>query len=192
MDAASSRIVTVIKKGKPASKALKECSPGLEKLYKGVISNYASEVNADVQTRIEQLLAEVTAVGDGDLRVWASVTPDTLGVVADCINYLIQELITVIIRIQRTTATVAVDTSDFSEAIKAQKVTLETIARLVEEYRAFPGSTPESVRDIVAKTEQLNTFLTEGSTRIERIRRAMDVLYESVALYRLPQVDENE
>ena len=36
-----------------------------------------------LQAQIEKLLQEVSAVGDGDLRVQAEVTPDTLGVLAD-------------------------------------------------------------------------------------------------------------
>jgi len=38
---------------------------------------------AALQAQIEKLLQEVSAVGDGDLRVQAEVTPDTLGVLAD-------------------------------------------------------------------------------------------------------------
>src|SRR5690349_20976110 len=41
---------------------------------------------AALQAQIEKLLQEVSAVGDGDLRVQAEVTPDTLGVLADSFN----------------------------------------------------------------------------------------------------------
>src|SRR5205807_9958945 len=47
---------------------------------------------AALQAQIEKLLQEVSAVGDGDLRVQAEVTPDTLGVLADSVNYMIEEL----------------------------------------------------------------------------------------------------
>jgi len=45
-------------------------------------SNIGSDAAA-LQAQIEKLLQEVSAVGDGDLRVQAEVTPDTLGVLAD-------------------------------------------------------------------------------------------------------------
>src|SRR5581483_12291763 len=51
---------------------------------------------AALQAQIEKLLQEVSAVGDGDLRVQAEVTPDTLGVLADSFNYMIEELATVV------------------------------------------------------------------------------------------------
>src|SRR5579885_2382393 len=51
---------------------------------------------AALQAQIEKLLQEVSAVGDGDLRVQAEVTPDTLGVLADSFNYMIEELAKVV------------------------------------------------------------------------------------------------
>ena len=58
---------------------------------------------ATLQGQIEKLLQEVSAVGDGDLRVQAEVTPDTLGVLADSFNYMIEELAKVVGRVQATT-----------------------------------------------------------------------------------------
>jgi methyl-accepting chemotaxis protein len=55
-----------------------------------------------LQQQIEKLLTEVSAVGDGDLRVQAEVTPDTLGVLADSFNYMIEELAKVVGRVQAT------------------------------------------------------------------------------------------
>src|SRR4029079_3983223 len=57
---------------------------------------------ARLQAQIEKLLTEVSAVGDGDLRVQAEVTPDTLGVLADSFNYMIEELAKVVGRVQAT------------------------------------------------------------------------------------------
>jgi methyl-accepting chemotaxis protein len=61
----------------------------------------ATDANA-LQAQIEKLLQEVSAVGDGDLRVQAEVTPDTLGVLADSFNYMIEELGKVVGRVQAT------------------------------------------------------------------------------------------
>src|SRR5260370_21396096 len=57
---------------------------------------------AALQAQIEKLLQEVSAVRDGDLRVQAEVTPDTLGVLADSFNYMIEELAKVVGRVQNT------------------------------------------------------------------------------------------
>src|SRR5437588_7468182 len=65
---------------------------------------FSSNTNdaAALQAQIEKLLQEVSAVGDGDLRVQAEVTPDTLGVLADSFNYMIEELAKVVGRVQTT------------------------------------------------------------------------------------------
>ena len=71
----------------------------------GTFSSGASDSQdaATLQAQIEKLLQEVSAVGDGDLRVQAEVTPDTLGVLADSFNYMIEELAKVVGRVQATT-----------------------------------------------------------------------------------------
>src|SRR6266581_1822539 len=68
----------------------------------GVAFNSSGSDAAALQAQIEKLLQEVSAVGDGDLRVQAEVTPDTLGVLADSFNYMIEELAKVVGRVQTT------------------------------------------------------------------------------------------
>ncbi len=98
---------------------------------------------ATLQAQIEKLLQEVSAVGDGDLRVQAEVTPDTLGVLADSFNYMIEELAKVVGRVQATTFQVTNATrrlldrsAEVSSASDAQSVqisqTTEAVARLAD------------------------------------------------------------
>ena len=98
---------------------------------------------ATLQAQIEKLLQEVSAVGDGDLRVQAEVTPDTLGVLADSINYMIEELAKVVGRVQATTFQVTNATrrlldrsAEVAQASDAQAVqisqTTESVARLAD------------------------------------------------------------
>ena len=68
----------------------------------GTNYNSGSGDASALQAQIEKLLQEVSAVGDGDLRVQAEVTPDTLGVLADSFNYMIEELAKVVGRVQST------------------------------------------------------------------------------------------
>jgi len=77
---------------------------GLPAVGGSVRANATESPDAAVlQAQIEKLLQEVSAVGDGDLRVQAEVTPDTLGVLADSFNYMIEELAKVVGRVQATT-----------------------------------------------------------------------------------------
>ena len=98
---------------------------------------------ARLQAQIEKLLQEVSAVGDGDLRVQAEVTPDTLGVLADSFNYMIEELAKVVGRVQNTAVQVTTATrrlldrsAEVSQASEAQAMqiaqTSEAVARLAD------------------------------------------------------------
>ncbi|MBF6589739.1 MAG: HAMP domain-containing protein [Ktedonobacterales bacterium] len=108
---------------------------------KGATSD--SQDAAVLQAQIEKLLQEVSAVGEGDLRVQAEVTPDTLGVLADSFNYMIEELAKVVGRVQATTLQVtnatrrlldrSAEVAQASEA-QAQQIatTSEAVARLAD------------------------------------------------------------
>ncbi len=96
-----------------------------------------------LQAQIEKLLQEVSAVGDGDLRVQAEVTPDTLGVLADSFNYMIEELAKVVGRVQATALQVTNATrrlldrsSEVAQASEAQALqinqTSDAVARLAD------------------------------------------------------------
>jgi methyl-accepting chemotaxis protein len=98
---------------------------------------------AMLQAQIEKLLQEVSAVGDGDLRVQAEVTPDTLGVLADSFNYMIEELAKVVGRVQATTLQVTNATrrlldrsAEVAQASEGQSQqiaqTSEAVARLAD------------------------------------------------------------
>src|SRR5215467_9894419 len=98
---------------------------------------------AALQAQIEKLLQEVSAVGDGDLRVQAEVTPDTLGVLADSFNYMIEELAKVAGRVQATTFQVTNATrrlldrsAEVAQASDTQAIqisqTTESVARLAD------------------------------------------------------------
>jgi methyl-accepting chemotaxis protein len=102
-----------------------------------------SQDAATLQAQIEKLLQEVSAVGDGDLRVQAEVTPDTLGVLADSFNYMIEELAKVVGRVQATTFQVTNATrrlldrsAEVAQASEAQALqisqTTESVARLAD------------------------------------------------------------
>src|SRR5713101_2578172 len=100
---------------------------------------------AALQAQIEKLLKEVSAVGDGDLRVQAEVTPDTLGVLADSFNYMIEELAKVVGRVQAT----------------ALQVTNAT-RRLLDRSAEVAGATDTQVAQISHTTqavEELATFI---------------------------------
>lgn len=64
-----------------------------------------------LQSQVERLINEVSGVGEGDLRVQAVVTPDSLGTLADSFNYMVEELSRLIIEVMRVAGEVASSTT---------------------------------------------------------------------------------
>lgn len=128
---------------KPALTALRECDPELEAFVAWMIHHSAQPSFIDgaaLQAQIEKLLQEISIVGDGDLRVLAEVTPDTLGVVADSCNYLIEELAMVVHRIRETAPSVFNELRDILKSIGEQKKTIRGAAQTLD---AVAKSLPE-------------------------------------------------
>ncbi|GCE49320.1 methyl-accepting chemotaxis protein [Thermosporothrix hazakensis] len=96
---------------------------------------------AALQAQIEKLLQEVSAVGDGDLRVQAEVTPDTLGVLADSFNYMIEELAKVVGRVQSTAVQVTNATRRIldrsQEQTQASEAQVQQISQTTESVEAL-------------------------------------------------------
>jgi methyl-accepting chemotaxis protein len=115
---------------------------------------------ANLQAQIEKLLQEVSAVGDGDLRVQAEVTPDTLGVLADSFNYMIEELGKVVGRVQSTTMQVTTATrrildrsAELAQASEQQEVQIAQTTEAVEALATFIQTTARNAQ-LSAETAQ--------------------------------------
>ena len=68
----------------------------------------AKQVNDANQAAILRLMNELAEVADGDLTVQATVTEDITGAIADSVNFTIEELRNVVLRINQATAQVTV------------------------------------------------------------------------------------
>ncbi len=108
---------------------------------------------AALQAQIEKLLQEVSAVGDGDLRVQAEVTPDTLGVLADSFNYMIEELAKVVGRVQATavqvtngTRRILDRTAELAHATEAEVDQISQTTQAVEELATFIQNVAHNAR----------------------------------------------
>jgi methyl-accepting chemotaxis protein len=115
---------------------------------------------SNLQAQIEKLLQEVSAVGDGDLRVQAEVTPDTLGVLADSFNYMIEELGKVVSRVQSTTLQVTTATrrildrsAELAQASEQQEVQIAQTTEAVEALATFIQATARNAQ-LSAETAQ--------------------------------------
>lgn len=125
-----------------------------------VTSSSGAGEAATLQAQIEKLLQEVSAVGDGDLRVQAEVTPDTLGVLADSFNYMIEELAKVVGRVQATAIQVTNSTrrildrsSELAQASETQVAQISKTTQAVEALAVFIQNVAHNAR-LSAETAQ--------------------------------------
>src|SRR5579875_1261327 len=68
-----------------------------------------------LQGQVEKLVAEVSGVGEGDLRIKAEVTADALGVLADSFNYMVEELGSLVVRVKSVANEVEASTTMTSD-----------------------------------------------------------------------------
>jgi len=165
---------------------------------------------AALQAQIEKLLQEVSAVGDGDLRVQAEVTPDTLGVLADSFNYMIEELAKVVGRVQSTavqvtnatrrildrsadlaqaTETQVSQISQTSEAVEALAVFIQTVARnaqlsveAAQDALRNAANGQQAVRQTIEGMMLIRENVQETSKKIKRLGERSNEIGEIVRI----------
>src|SRR6266480_3971650 len=165
---------------------------------------------AALQAQIEKLLQEVSAVGDGDLRVQAEVTPDTLGVLADSFNYMIEELAKVVGRVQSTAVQVTNATrriidrsneltqasetqvaqiSQTTEAVEALAIFIQNVARnaqlsaeAAQEALRNANSGQRSVRQTIEGMVVIRENVQETSKKIKRLGERSNEIGEIVRI----------
>src|SRR5436309_2291697 len=165
---------------------------------------------AALQAQIEKLLQEVSAVGDSDLRVQAEVTPDTLGVLADSFNYMIEELAKVVGRVQSTAVQVTNATrriidrsneltqasetqvaqiSQTTEAVEALAIFIQNVARnaqlsaeAAQEALRNANSGQRSVRQTIEGMVVIRENVQETSKKIKRLGERSNEIGEIVRI----------
>src|SRR5579883_1548867 len=133
---------------------------------------------AALQAQIEKLLQEVSAVGDGDLRVQAEVTPDTLGVLADSFNYMIEELAKVVGRVQNTAVQVTnasrrvLDRSaELAQASETQVARISQTTKAVEALASFVQDVAHNAR---LSAEAAQDALRNAKTGQDSVRQSIE------------------
>ncbi|MBV9230936.1 MAG: HAMP domain-containing protein [Chloroflexi bacterium] len=133
---------------------------------------------AALQAQIEKLLQEVSAVGDGDLRVQAEVTPDTLGVLADSFNYMIEELAKVVGRVQSTAVQVTNATRRIldrsAELAQASETQVSQIAQTTEAVEALAGFIQNVARNSQLSAEVAQDALRNAASGQQSVRQTIE------------------
>ena len=142
---------------------------------------------AALQAQIEKLLQEVSAVGDGDLRVQAEVTPDTLGVLADSFNYMIEELAKVVGRVQSTAVQVTNSTrrildrsADLAQASETQVEQISQTSQAVEALAVFIQNVAQNAMTSVEVAQEALRSATSGQQSVRQTIDGMMLIRENV------------
>nr|MDQ2716752.1 methyl-accepting chemotaxis protein [Chloroflexota bacterium] len=133
---------------------------------------------AALQAQIEKLLQEVSAVGDGDLRVQAEVTPDTLGVLADSFNYMIEELAKVVGRVQSTAVQVTNATRRIldrsAELAQASEMQVDQISQTSDAVEALAIFIQNVARNAQMSHESAQDALRNANSGQQAVRQTID------------------
>jgi twitching motility protein PilJ len=105
----------------------------------------AKQVNDQNQAAILRLMNELAEVADGDLTVQATVTEDITGAIADSVNFTIEELRNVVLRINQATAQVTT-ASESAQRTSAQLLAAQD--KQSNEIRQTGESVLRMARDI--------------------------------------------
>jgi methyl-accepting chemotaxis protein len=143
-----------------------------------VVAGTTGNDAAALQAQIEKLLQEVSAVGDGDLRVQAEVTPDTLGVLADSFNYMIEELAKVVGRVQSTAVQVTNATRRIldrsAELAQASETQVKQIAQTTEAVEALAVFIQTVARNAQLSVEVAQEALSSASEGQHAVRQSIE------------------
>src|SRR6266849_2579264 len=153
----------------------------------GVSLGSGSNDASALQAQIEKLLQEVSAVGDGDLRVQAEVTPDTLGVLADSFNYMIEELAKVVGRVQATAVQVTnatrriLDRSvELSQASETQVAQISHTTEAVEALAIFIQNVARNAQLSVDVAQEALHNASAGQRAVRQTIDGMILIRENV------------
>jgi methyl-accepting chemotaxis protein len=148
---------------------------------------FASGDAATLQAQIEKLLQEVSAVGDGDLRVQAEVTPDTLGVLADSFNYMIEELAKVVGHVQATavqinnaTRRILDGSAELAQASETQVAQISQTTAAVEALATFIQDVARNARLSAEVAQEALHNAESGQQSVRQTIEGMMLIRENV------------
>ena len=139
----------------------------------------------ELEEQIEYLVAEVTPVGQGDLRLQAEVSDAQLGVLADVFNLIVEQLATLVARVQSSAAmtytaagSIVRQATEFIQATGSQEAQLGQAKEGMGQLAAAAVEVARLARTAaVTATETVATARRGGQTTLqvlERIKRGTE------------------
>jgi methyl-accepting chemotaxis protein len=127
-----------------------------------------------LQAQVEKLVSEVSGVGEGDLRIQAEVTVDTLGVLADSFNYMVEELSSLIVRVKMVAHEVENSTvtilDHMTQLVENGDIQLQQIANATAGVEHIAGSS----RHVAERAQVLYKIARETRMNAQSGRASMN------------------
>lgn len=140
-----------------------------------------------LQARIEKFVKEVNGIGEGDLRIQAKVTHDTLGMLANSFNSMIEELSNLVVRVKNVAQKVEKSTINTYEqmlqVVRNADVQIEQIATAAQEVEIMAASSYQVVERIqvldgAAKEAHLSAH--QGRNTVHETIEGMSRIFDNV------------
>ncbi|MDJ0716358.1 MAG: methyl-accepting chemotaxis protein [Prochloraceae cyanobacterium] len=141
-----------------------------------------------LEKRALELLQEVDPISEGDLTVYARVTPDEIGTVADFYNATIESLRVLVTQVKVASTQVATTTKANQSAVKNLSTGAQQQTRDIEAALARIQAMAESISRVAANAasaaksvQKASTTVSEGEAAMKRTVEGMVAIRETVA-----------
>ena len=143
-----------------------------------------------ILSQAEQLVNEVSCVGEGDLRIQAEVTSSVLGVLADSFNYMVEELSALVVRVKKVALEVESSTrvtyNQMADLVHNTDVQIQHMAIAAQQVEQMAQSIQQAaervlVLDEAASATHLSAQIGRSTVRstVERMERITSHVQET-------------
>ncbi len=129
--------------------------------------------HATLQSQIDKLMGEVSGVGEGDLRIQAEVSSSDLGVLADCINYMVEALSGLIIRVKSVSREVKGSTLSTAGRMAQLVKTADTQIRNISTAAVEVERMADSSRYVAERADRLYKMARDARLTVNSGREAV-------------------
>ncbi|MDK2797544.1 MAG: twitching motility protein PilJ [Tepidiphilus sp.] len=145
------------------------------------------EENARTQQAIMQLLNEISDLADGDLTIRATVTEDITGAIADSVNYAIEELASLVRRINDTAERITDSTEEarrisgeLLEAAQTQTEKIEEADGIVQDMAHALHETAASAEGAAASAGRSLEASAKGAQAVNETIEGMNRIRDQI------------
>ena len=145
------------------------------------------EENARTQQAIMQLLNEISDLADGDLTIRATVTKDITGAIADSVNYAIEELASLVRRINDTAERITDSTEEarrisgeLLEAAQTQTEKIEEADGIVQDMAHALHETAASAEGAAASAGRSLEASAKGAQAVNETIEGMNRIRDQI------------